>query len=65
MRPVFEMSIKSQPRNRYIDTDEDDQEHFADLPRQDEDDAEEDEDEFEREDEEDEEEGDDGFNTYA
>ena len=31
MRPVFEMSIKAQPR--YIDTDEDDHEQFADLPK--------------------------------
>ena len=31
MRPVFEMSIKAQPR--YIDTDEDDHDQFADLPR--------------------------------
>ena len=36
MRPVFEMSIKAQPR--YIDTDEDDHEQFADLPRQDDED---------------------------
>ena len=59
MRPIFQMSIKAQPR--YIDTDEDDQEQFADLPRQDEEEEEEEE-EFERaeEDEEDE-----GFNTYA
>jgi len=61
MRPVFEMSIKAQPR--YIDTDEDDQEQFADLPRQD-DEEEEDEEEFERADD-DEEEDEEGFNTYA
>jgi hypothetical protein len=70
MRPVFEMSVKAQPR--YIDTDEDDQEQFADLPRQeDEEDEEGDEDDqqFDREEDEEEEdereEEEDGFNTYA
>lgn len=52
MHPVFEMPIKEQPR--YIDTDEDDQEQFTDLPRQEEDDDEdeEDDDQFDRENEE-------------
>lgn len=68
MRPVFEMSI-SQAQPRYIDTDEDDHEQFADLPRQgDEEDEDENEEEFEREDDhedQEQEEEEDGFNTYA
>ncbi len=70
MRPVFEMSIKTQPR--YIDTDEDDQEQFADLPRQEDDEDCDEDGDFEREDieeeEEEEEDGydaEEGFNTYA
>lgn len=71
MRPIFGMSI-SQKQQKYIDTDEDEHDQvFNDLPRQNtnEDDQDEDEeeygDQFEREDiEEEEEEIDEGFEKY-